>query len=171
KIPVFGLGVSVTGNVSVKRDGQGSQLDNYLQAAEIVSAGYPLVIFPEGTRSRNGKMNRFQNSAFMLALEKKAEIVPVVLDTWNVLRPGSKLIRDHHFTLKVLDTIRFDEFQHLNYKEVSTFVKTKMLSQFLEVIQKKKADQRYYRNSKKFRELDQEMSDELSDLLDRVNSI
>lgn len=133
KIPIFGLGMAATDNISVKRNEQGAQLDIYYHAGEIIDSGYPLVIFPEGTRTRNGEIGRFQNSAFMLAVEKKAEIVPVVFDTWNFIRPEKFIVRSRDFKVKFLDIIRYDEYKNMSYKELSNFIKDKLVCALAEM--------------------------------------
>ena len=129
KIPIFGLGVSFTGNIAVKRGEDSGYLNQYYQAGEIIDNGYPLVIFPEGTRNREGKIGKFYNSAFMLAIEKKADIVPVVLKTWNVLKPGEFIVRNNDFRVKFLDPIKYDDIKDKNYKNISNEIREKMIAE------------------------------------------
>ncbi len=162
KIPIFGLGVSMTGSVQVKSGGQGQQLDMYYSASEILDAGYPLVVFAEGTRSRTGTIARFQNSAFMLAKEHNAEIVPVVLDTWNIIRPGSLMVRSTEISMDLLDTIKPEEFSDLSYKELSNMVRKIMIKNFLSITSiKKSANKHYYRNFNDFIEIDMKLQSEI----------
>lgn len=129
KIPIFGLGVSFTGNIAIKRGEDSGYLSQYYQAGEIIDNGYPLVIFPEGTRNREGKIGKFYNSAFMLAIEKKADIVPVVLKTWNVLKPGEFIVRNNDFRVKFLDPIKYDDIKDRNYKDISNEIREKMTAE------------------------------------------
>jgi 1-acyl-sn-glycerol-3-phosphate acyltransferase len=60
--------------------------------AEARGHGYSLIIFPEGTRSRDGDFHRFKKGAFRIAIGNEMEIVPVTLHgTWEVWRPGAKI--------------------------------------------------------------------------------
>lgn len=135
KIPILGLGITLTGNVAIKKGGQrktGELISEYYQAEDIVRAGHPLAIFPEGTRSRDGIMGRFYNSAFMLALEEQVDIVPVMFDTWHALPPGGLTVRSNCFQVKALPPLRYEEFKHLTYKEISIKVKKRLLQALVE---------------------------------------
>ncbi|MES1210501.1 MAG: lysophospholipid acyltransferase family protein, partial [Pseudomonadota bacterium] len=57
-------------------------------------AGQSVVIFPEGTRTRDGRLNVFKKGGFHLALDSGADIVPVAIHGSRALMPrGSALIR------------------------------------------------------------------------------
>jgi long-chain acyl-CoA synthetase len=55
----------------------------------LLQQGYNLLIFPEGTRSRSGKMARFQRGVGHLALRAKVGVLPIYLSTYDALPPGS----------------------------------------------------------------------------------
>jgi 1-acyl-sn-glycerol-3-phosphate acyltransferase len=168
KIPVVGLGIRMMNNVSINRNDEGSQLNQYFQALEILENNYPLAIFPEGTRSRTSKLNKFQNSAFMLALEAKANIVPVIFDTWNVLRPGSLVIRTNDIKVEYLDPIYYEKIKDINYKTISKIVKYKMIKRLLEIRDEKRNRKNYYRNNPEYKKIDNEMKNELIGLKNQI---
>jgi len=138
KIPIFGLGVSLTGNISIARNNDGGFLDQYYQASDILDKKYPLAICPEGTREKTGKIGKFYQSAFKLAFEKKAEIVPVVLDTWNVLRPKSFIIRDNDFKVNFLNLLKYDDYKQLDYKKMSDIIRYQMIKELIKMIKEKR---------------------------------
>jgi 1-acyl-sn-glycerol-3-phosphate acyltransferase len=55
-----------------------------------LQAGRSLVIFPEGTRSKSGVMNRFKEGSFKLATRSGAAIVPLTIDGSYRLLEGNK---------------------------------------------------------------------------------
>jgi 1-acyl-sn-glycerol-3-phosphate acyltransferase len=56
--------------------------------------GYSFLIFPEGTRSLDGKMQRFRRGGFFLAVETGAPIVPVTISgTFALMPKGQKFAR------------------------------------------------------------------------------
>lgn len=55
-------------------------------SVEIIKKGYPMVIFPEGTRSKSDRIGEFKHGSFRLALDSGAPIVPVTIDgSWRLL--------------------------------------------------------------------------------------
>ena len=166
RIPVIGWIATCAGNIVLKDiQTSGDQLELYMKIIETLEKGSPLVIFPEGTKSRNSKIGKFYHGSFKIAQDTKADLVPVVCDTWNVIRPGGLWIRDTHIVLKVLDTIKYDEFKNKKYKEISKNVKTKLLKGLIEVRdQRRKNEKNYYRHNQKYLDLDNEMREELKEL-------
>jgi len=55
-----------------------------------LQAGRSLVIFPEGTRSQSGKLQRFKDGSFKLATRSGATIVPVTIDGSYRLLEGNR---------------------------------------------------------------------------------
>jgi 1-acyl-sn-glycerol-3-phosphate acyltransferase len=51
-----------------------------LEGIQVIEAGYSMVIFPEGTRSRNKQLGEFKAGSFKLATKPKVPIVPVTID-------------------------------------------------------------------------------------------
>lgn len=66
------------------------------EAVETVKAGYPLVIFPEGTRSRGNTVGEFKAGSFKLALQAGVPIVPFTLDgSWRLFEEKGKIQNSH----------------------------------------------------------------------------
>jgi 1-acyl-sn-glycerol-3-phosphate acyltransferase len=64
------------------------------QVSRVIAEGLSLVIYPEGTRSRNAELMPFKKGAFRIAIDNGMPIVPVTITgSERVWRPGSKLIR------------------------------------------------------------------------------
>ena len=166
RIPVIGWIATSAGNIVLKDiQTSGDQLDLYMKIIETLEKGSPLVIFPEGTKSKNSKIGKFYHGSFKIALDTKADIVPVVFDTWNVIRPGGLWIRDPHIVMRVLDTIKYNEIKDKKYKEISKNVKTKLLKGLIEVRdERRKKEKNYYRHIQKYIDLDNEMRVELKEL-------
>ena len=64
------------------------------QVGRVITAGLSLVIYPEGTRSRDAELMPFKKGAFRIAIDNGMPIVPVtIIGSERVWKPGSKLIR------------------------------------------------------------------------------
>jgi 1-acyl-sn-glycerol-3-phosphate acyltransferase len=72
----------------------------------LVEQGLSLIIFPEGTRSPDGKVGIFKAGSFLLAIEAKLPIVPLSVDgTRYVMRKGRLMTCPGHATLVVHEPI------------------------------------------------------------------
>lgn len=71
-----------------------------------VEDGYSIVIFPEGTRSPDGKMKRFHKGAFYLAEALNIPVRPLLIHgAGDVIQKGDKYLNDGEMTLKFLPAI------------------------------------------------------------------
>ena len=91
-----------------------------------VKAGRNYLIFPEGTRSKNGnQMGPFHSGSFRCATKSKCPIVPVALvDSFKVLdQKGSKPVS---VQIHYLKPIYWEEYQDLNTTELAALVKERI---------------------------------------------
>lgn len=95
RIPVVGFGMRFVGFVPVDRKGKEGGKKSILKAARMMTQrGYSFFIFPEGTRSRDGRLQAFRRGGFFLALEAQAPIVPVVIrGTFEIMPKGKFFVR------------------------------------------------------------------------------
>jgi 1-acyl-sn-glycerol-3-phosphate acyltransferase len=78
-IPVFGAYMRLGGHVAVDRRNHARAVDSLRRAAEVVRGGTSLIVFPEGTRSRDGRVHAFKKGPFVLAKEAGVPVVPVAV--------------------------------------------------------------------------------------------
>ncbi|MBN1655060.1 MAG: 1-acyl-sn-glycerol-3-phosphate acyltransferase [Deltaproteobacteria bacterium] len=97
KIPVYGWFMKRRGTIPVVRGSlHQMRLLTSLIRAEL-DRGNSLLVFPEGTRTLDGRLGRFEPGMFRVARMLKAPIVPVaVTGMYRVMRKGSHLIRPGH---------------------------------------------------------------------------
>jgi 1-acyl-sn-glycerol-3-phosphate acyltransferase len=95
RIPVVGFGMRFVGFVPVDRKGKEGGKKSILRAARMMrERGYSFFMFPEGTRSRDGRLQAFRRGGFFLALEAQAPIVPVVIrGTFEIMPKGAFFVR------------------------------------------------------------------------------
>jgi 1-acyl-sn-glycerol-3-phosphate acyltransferase len=100
RIPIFGAGMRAAGFISVDRGGRKAAA-GIATAVSSLRQGLSLFIFPEGTRSPNGRLQPFKKGAFTMAVESAVPVVPVSIagthallprGEW-VIRPGEVVVR------------------------------------------------------------------------------
>ena len=90
RIPLLGQMMRMAGDVRVKRDDRESRKRAYGELKAWVERGVPVIIFPEGTRSKTGEMLPFRNGAFRLAIETGTPVLPLALHgTREAIQKGS----------------------------------------------------------------------------------
>ncbi|KAL3698716.1 hypothetical protein R1sor_012792 [Riccia sorocarpa] len=87
-IPIIGWSMYLTGHVPLKRMDTRSQLECLRKCLELVRQGVPVLFFPEGTRSSDGKMAPFKKGAFSIASRGKVPVVPISLIGTGKLMPN-----------------------------------------------------------------------------------
>ncbi|MDW7759668.1 MAG: lysophospholipid acyltransferase family protein [Acidobacteriota bacterium] len=95
RIPVVGFGMRFVGFIPVDRKGKEGGKKSILRAARMMKQrGYSFFMFPEGTRSRDGRLQAFRRGGFFLALEAQAPIAPVVIrGTFEIMPKGAFFVR------------------------------------------------------------------------------
>lgn len=101
RLPLVGWNMWLNGYVRVDRGNVRQVVKTMQWCKHWLARGLPLLMFPEGHRSRTGELLRFHNGAFKLAVDAGVAVVPVVIDgTWRVLNglsvnpvPGPIIIR------------------------------------------------------------------------------
>ena len=84
--------------------------DDLSALEERIREGFSIVIFPEGTRTEDGRIGRFHKGAFYLAGKYGLPVLPVLLHGFNdVLPKQDLLLRPGRLTLRLLDPIPPDQ--------------------------------------------------------------
>jgi len=94
RVPVLGWAMAASGFISIDRSNRAEAIRSLRQAAEKVRAGPPVILFPEGTRSRDGRLKPFKKGAFHLAMQAGVPLIPVAIKgTFQIMPPGSLRVR------------------------------------------------------------------------------
>lgn len=97
------------GSVPVERQRKSASVEALHQLGEIAAAGHGVGIYPEGTRSRDGRLYRGKNGVGWLALATGLPVVPVGLQGTEALQaPDSNRVRPAKFSLSVGEPLHFD---------------------------------------------------------------
>jgi len=94
RIPVFGYAMRKGGFVAVDRADRRSAVESVGSAVQVLQSGLGMMVFPEGTRSRDGRLLPFKKGPFYLALDAGVPVVPItVVGTHAAWPKGSIQLR------------------------------------------------------------------------------
>ena len=106
KLPFVGPACDKAGQIWVDERGASGMMHTVRQALKTLNGGTSMVIFPEGTRTATGHMNRFKKGAFTLAAMLKLPVVPITIDgPYKIMPKSSFLIHPHRMTLTIHDPL------------------------------------------------------------------
>lgn len=94
KIPFVGFACKMSKQIFVDKSGPSKVKETIDQARETLAGGTSMVVFPEGSRTFDGKMIPFKKGAFLLADELQLPVVPITINGPFKVMPRTK---DWHF--------------------------------------------------------------------------
>lgn len=91
-VPFIGWHLHRSGHLLVNRRNPGASI--FKKMRRMARSGASLIVFPEGSRTRDGQVGRFKGGVFLLAIESGLPVVPVtVIGTRDVMPPGHWAVR------------------------------------------------------------------------------
>ncbi|MBU1276004.1 MAG: 1-acyl-sn-glycerol-3-phosphate acyltransferase [Proteobacteria bacterium] len=93
-IPLFGPALTTAGNIPIDRSASRQAMHSLALAAQRVSDGASVVIFPEGTRSDDGQLLPFKSGGFLLAIKSGRPVVPFYLQGTRQVMANDRFLLD-----------------------------------------------------------------------------
>ncbi len=90
EVPVFGASMRRGGYIPLDRSDGRKALKSMENAAAIIRSGKSVVIFPEGTRTRNLQLLPFKRGGFMLAQKAGVPVIPVTINGSGRINPAGR---------------------------------------------------------------------------------
>jgi len=130
RIPVFGWGMRLAGFVPVDKEGIGEGRKRIARASGLIrEKGYSFLVFPEGQRSWDGRLQPFRRGGFFLALEAGAPIVPVsIAGTFELMPRVSRRVRRGHVRIVFHEPIAAADFSPETLPELMERVRAAIAS-------------------------------------------
>jgi len=102
RIPLVGLSCKMSGHIFVDNSSPLAVRHTMTEAEKRLAGGMSVVVFPEGSRTPDGRMRRFKRGAYILATEFGLPVVPVTIDgAYSVLPRTSRLPRPGRIILTI----------------------------------------------------------------------
>ncbi len=118
KIPIFGWYLKYSDFIAIEREVIGSARKSLEEALKLIQQEISVLIFPEGTRSKDGSLGDFKRGALFLAIKSGKEIVPVtIIGARKILPRGSFFFATG--TIEVIVGKPFKNFSDANKTELN----------------------------------------------------
>lgn len=106
RVPFVGWVPKLTGHYFVARDGSSRDSGEVKRIIQGIKNGTSVLIAPEGTRSKDGKLLPFKEGGFMIAMISKVPVVPMVISGGNKILPKDSFrLNPGYMNIKILPPI------------------------------------------------------------------
>jgi 1-acyl-sn-glycerol-3-phosphate acyltransferase len=124
KIPFVGKACESAGFIFVDSSSHQAAARTIQNAEAKLINGASIVIFPEGSRTRTGKIGTFKKGAFQMAMDLKLPIVPITINgSFEVMPINSYFINPHKLEVIIHEPIPTDNLNLSNIREVATTIR------------------------------------------------
>lgn len=122
KLPVVGWLLKMSGHISVDRGKKGA-IHSLDKIKPYVENNIPVMIFPEGTRSRVGELKPFKNGAFIISKKNNYALQPIVIEgTYDIMPPGGWRVKwKGRIYISILEPISPSDFDTLEEFRTYTY--------------------------------------------------
>ena len=101
-IPLFGRALHAARHIRIDRKNLQAAFGAYEEAAKVIREGISAIVYAEGTRSPDGKLQPFKKGPFVLAIAAQVEVVPVWVEgAFDALPKGQWYVRPGVVTVRI----------------------------------------------------------------------
>ncbi|MFD3450073.1 lysophospholipid acyltransferase family protein [Microbacteriaceae bacterium 4G12] len=123
KLPIVRTWMEMMNCVFMDRSNRRQSLQAIKDGITLLKQGHSLVIFPEGTRGKNGEIGEFKTGSFHLAVKSGVPILPVTISgTHNIFESNGNRIKSAEVTLTVSEPIYEEQYKDMDIKELAQHV-------------------------------------------------
>lgn len=121
RVPFVGWNLMLNRHILVARGNATSARHMVDKCIHSLTDGISVAIFPEGTRSKTGRINRFKEGAFVIARDANVPILPILIDGTSDALPRSGFVAKakQHFTIRILPPVEQETLAHKTPSEIA----------------------------------------------------
>lgn len=125
-IPFLGWHLYLSGNIPIDRKNARQAFGSVYKASNLLKRGISILVFVEGTRSRDGKLHRFKRGSFTLARKLNVPVVPVAIQgSFNLMPADAWTAKAGVIEINIMPAIDISEHSDLN--EIAYKVRNQMI--------------------------------------------
>lgn len=125
KWPLFGVVLWLHGDITVDTKGSVRKTLAFMEKGMAhLCRGTSIIIFPEGSRSRDGQIHNFKEGAFLLAREAGVPILPCVIDGGKTFAQGWR-VRRNTFTIRILKPVPAETVREMETRQLMADVRSR----------------------------------------------
>lgn len=101
RVPILAKAMRMSGFVPVQRENREAAAGSVEEALKYLKEGLSFAVYPEGTRSRDGRMLPFKKGTFLMAVRATVPVVPVsIVGAQDLMRKGEWAVRPGEVTIR-----------------------------------------------------------------------
>jgi 1-acyl-sn-glycerol-3-phosphate acyltransferase len=124
KLPIWGFIMRRWGAIPIERSNIRQAYRSLQKAKNVLLNGSSVQISPEGKRTLDGKLGKFKNGPFRLAIDANVPIVPIgIKGAYEIKKRTDWRFRPGRVTATIGDPIHPQEYAEMSAKELSLYVR------------------------------------------------
>jgi 1-acyl-sn-glycerol-3-phosphate acyltransferase len=127
QVPFLGWNMRLNGYVELRRGDPASAQRMYAACHAWLARGVSIMMFPEGTRSRDGELLPFKRGAFQLAKDADVPVVPIVIEGTRAALPVAGVVRPKRTDIRVRIGAPIAASEYATVEELRDAVRARMI--------------------------------------------
>jgi 1-acyl-sn-glycerol-3-phosphate acyltransferase len=112
-VPIWGWALRYGHFIMIDRSNPRDAMDSIERAVQTIRSGQSVILFPEGTRTNDGKLQPFKRGAFTLAAKSGVPVVPMIINnTFGIMPKGSLNVKRADISVELEKPIPTDELEN-----------------------------------------------------------
>jgi 1-acyl-sn-glycerol-3-phosphate acyltransferase len=131
KVPIFGYGLYAARNIYLDRSDTDKAIESINKGMDRLPKGASVMVFAEGTRSADGRIQEFKKGGFMAAIMRKLPILPVTVNgSRRVLPKGSLVVKPGKIQVVVGEPIETGDYTAETVQELMDTTRRTIMANF-----------------------------------------
>jgi len=131
KVPLFGYGLYASRNIFIDRSNTAKAIESINQGIDRLPRGVSIMVFAEGTRSKDGQIHEFKKGGFIAAVSRKIPILPVTVNgSRRILPKGSLKVNPGKIQVVIGDPLETADYSTADVQELIDRTRQTIMANF-----------------------------------------